>query len=275
MRSLRLRQGRDLRGERYHEDPRLGLGDIRCDQRGRRHRVRCQRPLRHRLRLRQGRCLRGELRDGNTVSVISDSNNSIVATVNVGSEPYGVAYDSAKGELFVTNYDDNTVSVISDSTNTMYRYHRRLPRDRRGISYDSAKGELFVADSGTSASPPGRDGLQRRDQCATTAIGTPESATLVLAYDSGKGEVFVGGGMTTPSRSSQTARSPRARPSTASTFAHRRRRSILHFPVLQPRLHWLSALGKLHDLHLRDGHRPGWPGHRRSRPGPSRSRLRL
>ena len=55
----------------------------------------------------------------NTVSVISDSNNSVVATVNVGDGPSGVAYDSAKGEVFVTNYGDNTVSVIDDSTNAV------------------------------------------------------------------------------------------------------------------------------------------------------------
>jgi DNA-binding beta-propeller fold protein YncE len=39
----------------------------------------------------------------------------VVATVPVGRLPAGIAYDSTKGELFVTNYLDNTVSVISDS----------------------------------------------------------------------------------------------------------------------------------------------------------------
>ena len=51
-----------------------------------------------------------------SVSVISDSNNQVIATVNVGSGPLGVAYDSAKGEIFVANSVSGTVSVISDST---------------------------------------------------------------------------------------------------------------------------------------------------------------
>jgi DNA-binding beta-propeller fold protein YncE len=42
----------------------------------------------------------------------------VVATVNVGVRAYGVAYDSAKGEVFVTNRSDNTVSVISDGSST-------------------------------------------------------------------------------------------------------------------------------------------------------------
>jgi len=38
----------------------------------------------------------------------------VVATVSVGTRPYFVAYDSSKGEVFVTNQEDNTVSVISN-----------------------------------------------------------------------------------------------------------------------------------------------------------------
>jgi DNA-binding beta-propeller fold protein YncE len=65
-----------------------------------------------------------------TISVISDSNNTAVATIPVEA-PFGVAYDSGKNEIFVTNtlfepsllnpttnFISNTVSVISDSSNT-------------------------------------------------------------------------------------------------------------------------------------------------------------
>ena len=51
----------------------------------------------------------------NTVSVISDSTNTVVATIPVGDCPYNLAYDSGKGEVFVANFVDGTVSVISDS----------------------------------------------------------------------------------------------------------------------------------------------------------------
>ena len=65
-----------------------------------------------------------------TISVISDSNNTAVATIPVEA-PFGVAYDSGKSKIFVTNtlfepsllnpttnFISNTVSVISDSSNT-------------------------------------------------------------------------------------------------------------------------------------------------------------
>jgi hypothetical protein len=39
---------------------------------------------------------------------------TVVGTVRVGSDPTGVAYDSAKGETFVANAGEGTVSVISN-----------------------------------------------------------------------------------------------------------------------------------------------------------------
>jgi hypothetical protein len=41
----------------------------------------------------------------------------VIGTIPVGTWPLGVAYDSGKGEIFVTNEISNTVSVISDSPN--------------------------------------------------------------------------------------------------------------------------------------------------------------
>ena len=52
----------------------------------------------------------------NTVSVISDSTNTVISTIPVGTIPEGVAYDAGKGEIFVTNLGSNTVSIISDSS---------------------------------------------------------------------------------------------------------------------------------------------------------------
>ena len=48
----------------------------------------------------------------------------MVATIRVGTGPYavapdGVAYDSAKGEIFVANSGYYPVSVISDATSTV------------------------------------------------------------------------------------------------------------------------------------------------------------
>lgn len=55
-----------------------------------------------------------------SISVISDSTNNIVPTnITVGSSPADIAYDSAKGEMFVSDSAANTVLVISDTTNSI------------------------------------------------------------------------------------------------------------------------------------------------------------
>ena len=41
---------------------------------------------------------------------------SLATMVNVGSGPYGVAYDPSKGEVFVAEYHDDTISVISTNS---------------------------------------------------------------------------------------------------------------------------------------------------------------
>src|SRR2546426_11350730 len=58
----------------------------------------------------------------NSVTVISDATNAVVAIIPVGSNPQGVAYDGGKGEVFVANsagMGANTISVISDAANTV------------------------------------------------------------------------------------------------------------------------------------------------------------
>src|SRR5208283_2286810 len=90
----------------------------------------------------------------NTVSVISDNSNAVVANINVGSSPEGIAYDSGRNEIFVTNLGSETVSVISDKSNTVIK---TLPMGQYpyAIAYDSSQGELFVTCSnGTGLTDP-------------------------------------------------------------------------------------------------------------------------
>jgi len=47
--------------------------------------------------------------------LISDSTNTVIATVSVGLDPVEVVYDSSKGEVYVVNEDSHTISVISDT----------------------------------------------------------------------------------------------------------------------------------------------------------------
>ena len=87
-----------------------------------------------------------------TISVISDSSNSVVATITGIAvqtvTPTSIAYDPAKGEIFASN------ATISDSTNTViagippYSYPGNggyLAQYFGDVAYDSGKGEMFAS----------------------------------------------------------------------------------------------------------------------------------
>src|SRR5258708_26093231 len=54
----------------------------------------------------------------NTVSVISTSTDTVIATIPVGQFPKDIAITPDGSKAYVTNYQSNNVSVISISTNT-------------------------------------------------------------------------------------------------------------------------------------------------------------
>lgn len=129
----------------------------------------------------------------NTVSVISDSNNTVVVNVTVGNSPYGLAYDSAKGEVFVFNEAGGTLSVISDSSNSVVATINGLtPESAISIAYNPAKGEIFasnvtISDS-TNAVIAGITPYEYPNNGGTVAQNFGD-----VVYDSGKGEVFATG----------------------------------------------------------------------------------
>jgi len=53
--------------------------------------------------------------NGNSISAINDTTNSITTTIPVGDNPFGIAYDPAKEEMFVANANSNSISVISNA----------------------------------------------------------------------------------------------------------------------------------------------------------------
>ena len=63
---------------------------------------------------------------------------SVSSTIKVGASPTGVAYDSAKGEIFVANSGSNTVSIISDQTNAVIKTVT-VGTSPTGVAYDSGK----------------------------------------------------------------------------------------------------------------------------------------
>src|SRR5260221_12611304 len=55
----------------------------------------------------------------NTVSVIDTASNTVVATVAVGSGPFGVAITPDGTRAYVANENSNSVSVIDTASNTV------------------------------------------------------------------------------------------------------------------------------------------------------------
>jgi YVTN family beta-propeller protein len=128
------------------------------------------------------------------VSVISDATNTVVASVPVGSSVAtyplyhavsAIAYDSGKGEIFVTNDQSDNVSVISDANN---RVVASIPVGRypQGVSYDGGKGEVFVTnlwDNNVSVISDSNNTVVASIFGGSNPYGT--------AYDSGEGELFL------------------------------------------------------------------------------------
>ncbi len=127
-----------------------------------------------------------------TVSVISDSNNTVLESIPVGVDPYYAAFDSGMGEIFVTNDANDFLSVISDTTNTVVA-NVTLPEgaSSRGIAYDSANGELFAVNAGGTVFvlSDGTNSVVESVPLSNATVNFGE--TDCIAYDAGTGEMFV------------------------------------------------------------------------------------
>ena len=109
---------------------------------------------------------------------------TVVATVKVGATPYGIAYDSGKGEVFVANVNGNTTSVISDDTNAVVATIQTGDRPE-GVAYDSVKGEVFVADQGSNTVSVISDGSNK--VVANVTVGR---SPFSVAYDHAMDEII-------------------------------------------------------------------------------------
>jgi YVTN family beta-propeller protein len=109
---------------------------------------------------------------------------NVIATVTVGDNATGLAYDSGKNEIFVSNQDDNTVSVISDDTNAVVA-KVTVGTWPTNLAYDSAKDEVFVV-SGVSGTIS-----VISDTNNQVVAKIPLDSPTNIAYDSTEGEMFV------------------------------------------------------------------------------------
>ena len=85
----------------------------------------------------------------NNVSVINTNTNSVVSTVKVGSQPWGVCVSPDGTKTYVTNNNDSTVSVINNITNTVIATIR-VGSDPTGISVSPDDTKVYVLNNGTS-----------------------------------------------------------------------------------------------------------------------------
>ena len=119
----------------------------------------------------------------NYISVISDSNNSVIATIPLGNSTRWVgpgAYDSATGEIYLRASND-TVLVVSDKT---HKIVDSIPCPNGGsssninIAYDPVKSVIFVgADDGKTRI------ISDRTHSVVETIPVHSDA---LVYDSGQ-----------------------------------------------------------------------------------------
>jgi len=73
----------------------------------------------------------------------------INVTVPVGSDPFGVAYDNASGDVFVTNTGSDNVSVLSGNLSAPID---SIPvgSEPLGVAYNPINGFVYVADNGSA-----------------------------------------------------------------------------------------------------------------------------
>src|SRR5438034_1091534 len=111
---------------------------------------------------------------------VDSGGGTVGATIPVGGNPAGVAYDSGNGYVYVTNPFSDIVSVINGTTVVATVPVEYNPS---GVAYDSGNGYVYVANDTTYVSV-----INGTTVVATVPVGGEPNA---LAYDSENGYVYV------------------------------------------------------------------------------------
>ncbi|MGA3254573.1 MAG: YncE family protein [Mycobacterium sp.] len=85
------------------------------------------------------------------MSVINPANNTVIATITVGSGPAGVAVNPTGTDVFVTNLDGNTVSVINPATNSVVA-NLTVGAGPFGAAVSPTTGDVFVTETSSNVS---------------------------------------------------------------------------------------------------------------------------
>jgi YVTN family beta-propeller protein len=121
----------------------------------------------------------------NTVSVISGASNTVVATVAVGSDPRGIAYDNSNGDVYVNNEGSATASVINGKTNTVIA---TIPSvngagEHTAAQYDPSNGDVYMTSDGGVTVINGATNTIIK----TLSLGGP----YTMGVDTGNGDVYI------------------------------------------------------------------------------------
>ena len=120
--------------------------------------------------------------------------DSVIATIMVGTGPYGDLFDPANGYVYTVNGDvsasghTGTISVIdlfpiNQVINTITEPSGQTPRE---LAFDSANGDLYAADVYSNTVSV----IDGRTNTLITSIPTGGSITDGIAYDSRNGNIY-------------------------------------------------------------------------------------
>ena len=112
---------------------------------------------------------------------------SLVTTIPLGSNIGGLAYDSAKGQIFVSEGSSGSVAVISDSSDKLVT---KIPVSSTpgALAYDPNNGDVYVGTTTLQSYTVSVISDSNDSVVKTIEVGYDPYG---LAYDSGRGEIYV------------------------------------------------------------------------------------
>ncbi|PWU79028.1 MAG: hypothetical protein DLM72_19475 [Candidatus Nitrosopolaris wilkensis] len=125
--------------------------------------------------------------------------DSVIATIPLSPPhtdfafPFRVAFDSANGDVYVTDFASRTVSVIDGSTNKVIANITVGDRPL-GVAFDSANGDVYVANSGSGSDTVSVIDGSTNQVIGTIPIGGPQAGPSEVAFDSANGNLYVTSG---------------------------------------------------------------------------------
>jgi hypothetical protein len=121
------------------------------------------------------------------VAVISDTTNAVATTLTVSPYPGTIAYNAAKGQIFVSVSNGAAgLNVISDSDNSVKTIKGGIPGY---YAYNSGKNELYAETANYTVSV--------LTDSSSKVVATLSNKIGPMAYDSGKNELFIVSGYNT------------------------------------------------------------------------------